>query len=255
MSDEHCGCWSIRSRTRKVDGAKYEQYQDNSGSGTYSGPQHDAGCCEATRCYSMSNNPFDDTLDRALRGKYVRVHTEAGTFEGWADRVHHDRGSVVLHDATNTTTEESLGSVFIRACEVVEVLKPKRRIEFVALEDLSPYPEYDTDFTPDEDVIEQCYRTQFPGGFPVVRENGTILNGHKRVAAAEIAGLERLPVEVIAVTDQQAADLFRVAHRGEIEAKAEPGTETDDTAAEEATGSAEETEVENDDDSDIVFGY
>src|SRR6056297_1527640 len=99
MSDEHCGCWSIRSRTRKVDGSKYEQYQDNSGSGTYSGPQHDAGCCEATRCYSMSNDPFDDTLDRALRGKYVRVHTEAGTFEGWADRVHHDRGSVVLHDA------------------------------------------------------------------------------------------------------------------------------------------------------------
>ena len=203
----------------------------------------------------MSNNPFNDTLDWALRGKYVRVHTETGTFEGWADRVHHNRGSVVLHDATNTTTEESLGSVFIRVCGVVEVLKPKKRIEFVPLKDLSPYPEYDIDFTPDDDVIRQCYRNQFPGSFPVVRENGTILNGHKRVAAAEIAGLERLPVEVIAVTDQQAADLFRIAHRGEIEAEAETGTETEDTATEEATGSAEETGVESDDDSDIVFGY
>lgn len=207
----------------------------------------------------MSNNPFNDTLDWALRGKYVRVHTDTGVFEGWVDRVHHNRGSIVLHDATNTTTEESLGSVFIRVCEVVEVLRPKKRIEFVSLEELSPYPEYDIDFTPEDDIIRQCYRNQFPGSFPVVRENGTIINGHKRIAAAEIAGVEHLPVEVISVTDQQAADLFRIAHRDEdepVDATIEDGTDTSD-GAESDTADVEDTqETEQDDDgSDVVFGY
>ena len=47
----------------------------------------------------------------------------------------------------------------------------------------------------------------------MVRENGTIINGHKRVAAAGIAGLEQLPVEMSSVTDQQATDLVYIAHR------------------------------------------
>jgi ParB-like nuclease domain. len=205
----------------------------------------------------MTNTSFNDTLDRALRGKYVRVHTETGVFEGWVDRVQHDRGSVVLRDATNTTTDESLGSVFIRVCEAVEVLKPRKRIEFVPLEELSPYPEYDIEFTPEDDIIRRCYRNQFPGSFPVVRENGTILDGHKRVAAAEIAGLERLPVEVIAVTDQQAADLFRVAHRDDAE-RADTPTESDAVTADgtdDTERETEDTEDERSDDSGVVFGY
>lgn len=227
---------------------------------------------EAAERSSMTDSSFNDTLDRALRGKYVRVHTETGVFEGWVDRVHGNRGSVVLHDATNTTTDESLGSVFIRVCEAVEVLKPRKRIEFVPLEELSPYPEYDIDFTPEDGIIRRCYRNQFPGSFPVVRENGTILDGHKRVAAAEIAGLERLPVEVIAVTDQQAADLFRVAHRDDAETADAPAEsdeatadvtndterETEDTEAIDDTEDTENTggtEDERNGDSGVVFGY
>lgn len=208
----------------------------------------------------MSNNPFNDTLDWALRGKYVRIHTDTGVFEGWVARVHHSRGSVVLHDATNTTTEESLGSVFIRVCDVVEVLKPKKRIEFAPLDQLTPYPEYDIDFTPSDSVIRQCYRNQFPGSFPVIRENGTIINGHKRVAAAEISGIERLPVEVIKVTDQQAADLFRLAHRSEIESTDTTAADGEDTSDEEESETddvedTQETNEERDDGSDVVFGY
>lgn len=205
----------------------------------------------------MSTDRFGDALEGALRGKYARVHTDAGTFEGWVDRVRHDRGSVVLRDATNTTTDESLGSVFVRACDVVEVLKPTRRIEFVALEELSPYPEYDAGFAIDDDVVGQYYRNRFPEGFPVVRDNGTILDGHKRVAAAEAAGLDHLAVEVLSVTDQQAAELFRVAHRAgsddDDEAEAEgdsddgnPGGDADPDA--DAGGT-------DDEDSGVTFGY
>lgn len=208
----------------------------------------------------MSNNPFNDTLDGALRGKYVRVHTDAGVFEGWVARIHHDRGSVVLHDATNTTTEESLGSVFIRVCEVVEVLKPKKRVEFRSLDDLYTYPDHDIDLPPKDDIIRLCYRNQFPGSFPVVRENGTIINGHKRVAAAEMAGLEQLPVEVISVTDQQAAELFRVAHRSDdtsTEADRDEDTSAQTRSAESDTadnGDEQKTEQESDD-SGPAFGY
>lgn len=212
------------------------------------------------------SNPFNTTLDWALRGKYARVHTDTGVFEGWVDRVHHNRGSVVLHDATNTTTEESLGSVFIRVCEVIEVLTPKKRIEFISLEDLSPYPEYDIDFRPKDEIIRQCYRNQFPGSFPVVRENGTIINGHKRVAAAEIAGLEQLPVEMISVTDQQAADLFRIAHRDDDDGEVGTATEGSGDSTGETNGAeddsatsrdAEETDQDDGDDdgSGVVFGY
>jgi hypothetical protein len=82
------------------------------------------------------SNPFNDTLDWALRGKYARVHTDIGVFEGGRLRSPQP-GSVVVHDATNTTTEELLRSVFIRVCEIIEVLTRKKRIEFISLENLS----------------------------------------------------------------------------------------------------------------------
>ena len=117
-----------------------------------------------------------------------------------------------MHSAVNTATGEELGSVFVRVAEVVEVLKPKRRIEYRYLDELHPHPEYDIEFTPDEDVIQRCYRNQYAGSFPVVREDGTIINGHKRVAAARAAGLEGHPVEVINVSDEVAVELLQIAH-------------------------------------------
>ncbi|WP_299237195.1 chromosome partitioning protein ParB [Natronomonas sp.] len=202
----------------------------------------------------MSTDRFGDALEGALRGKYARVHTDAGTFEGWVDRVRRDRGSVVLRDATNTTTDESLGSVFVRACDVVEVLKPTRRIEFVALEELSPYPEYDAGFGLDDDVIGQYYRNRFPEGFPVVRDNGTILDGHKRAAAAEAAGLDHLAVEVLSVTDQQAAELFRVAHRAGSDDDADDNDETEAGTEDDSGGDADAGGTD-DEDSGVTFGY
>jgi ParB family chromosome partitioning protein len=169
----------------------------------------------------VTNNPFHDTLDWALQGKYARIVTEGRTYEGWIERVHHSQGSVVMHDAT-VNGEESLGSVFIRTPDVVEVLKPKKQIEWRYVDELQPFPNHDLDFEPRDRIIRACYRNKYAKSFPVIREDGTIINGHKRIKAARVAGLERHPVEVLDVTDEQAAELFAVAHRSQLE------NETDD---------------------------
>lgn len=192
------------------------------------------------------DNSFTDTVDGTLRGKYVRVHSDVGVFEGWADRITPDRGSIVLHDGTNLTTEESIGSVFVRSCEAVEVLRPTKHIEFCAISDLDPYPQYEPPAPPAPELVQLAYRNQFPGEFPVVRENATILSGHEYVAAAEVAGLERIPVEVIAVSDTQAAELFRLAHDDQEISNAEaPATES----------GGSERPTSDDEEKGPVYGY
>lgn len=172
----------------------------------------------------MTGNPFNRTLDRALQGKYARVRSEERVYRGWIERVHHGRGSVVLHGA-ETDAGEDLGSVFVRNPGTVEVLKPKKRMEWRRVDGLTPHPDHDGDFEPKDDVIRWCYRNLYAGSFPVVRESGEIINGHKRVEAARVAGLERHPVEVIDVTDEQARELFRVAHRGQTADDVEESSE------------------------------
>lgn len=212
----------------------------------------------------MEDSPFEDALEGALCGKYVRVHSDTGVFEGWVEDVHHDRGSVVLRDATNVKREESVGSAFVRVCNAIEVLKPKQRIEFRRIEELRPHPEYDIDVTPAESIVQHCYRTGFPGVFPVVRNNGTIIDGHEAVAAAELAALEGIPVEVVDVTDQQAANLFRLANRSNPDAsEGEGGSgaaagqsgDGDKTADEEAGSDSADSNEDDEDDSGAVFGY
>lgn len=108
---------------------------------------------------------------------------------------------------------------------------------------MQPYPDHDLDFEPKDRIIRSCYRNQYAKSFPVVREDGTIINGHKRIEAARVAGLERHPVEVIDVTDEQAAELFAVAHRSQLEDSDEEVT------SDETEGNNEErSEDENEDD-------
>jgi ParB family chromosome partitioning protein len=161
------------------------------------------------------NNPFNQSLDWALQGKYARVDSGEQEYEGWIEIVHHNRGSIILHDAVNTTTGEELGSVFVRVADSVEVLKPRRNIEYRQLDELKAHPEHDGDFEVDPNVVRRCYRNQYAGSFPVVRGDGTIINGHKRVAAARAAGMEAHPVEVIDVDDEVAGELLRLAHSDE----------------------------------------
>jgi len=162
----------------------------------------------------MSRNPFDDTLDTALRGKRCRVESDAGTFVGWVDRVHHNHGSVVLFDATDEDTGETLGAVYVRDPDVIVAITPSKRIEYRRVDELAAHPEYPGGIEPKDDVVRACRRAGYAGSFPVVRTDGTILNGHKRIRAAEVAGLDYHPVEVVDVTDEQARELFKIAHRG-----------------------------------------
>lgn len=192
----------------------------------------------------MTNNPFNRSLDWALQGKYVRVSDGGNTYEGWLERVHHDRGSVILHDAT-TDEGEQFGSVFIRSPGRVSVLRPRKRIEYRRLDQLTPFSEHPRDFEPKDRVIRSCYRNQYAGSFPVIRESGEIINGHKRVEAAKIAGLEHHPVEVVNVTDEQARELYRVAHRGHEHEHTE---DTDD----EETDSTGDTDGDDGDDGDGI---
>jgi hypothetical protein len=198
---------------------------------------------------------FIHAVDGTLRGKYVRVHSEVGIFEGWADRTDPDRGSIVLHDATNTTTEESIGSVFLRTCTAVEVLRPAKRIEFCAVGDLDPHPDYELTEPPAREIIRRAYRNRFPGEFPVVRENGTILTGHEQVAAAEVAGLSHIPVEMIAVDDEQAAELFRLAHGDGATGTEETADSGADTSEGSTSDDGTETEAPDDDSEGPVYGY
>lgn len=174
----------------------------------------------------MSGNPFNDSMDWALRGKYARVHEDETTYEGWIERVHHSRGSVIMHDVT-VDGDKEIASVFVRTPEVVEVIKPQRTVEWRPVDELQPHPNHDVDFEPRDATIRSCYRNQFAEGYPVVRTDGTIINGHKRVEAARIAGLDRHPVEVIDVTEEQADELFAVAHRSHMVSKERSNDEED----------------------------
>lgn len=179
----------------------------------------------------MTSNPFHRTLDRTLQGKYARVVERGREYEGWIERVHHNRGSVVMHSVTVNDTEE-LGSVFLRTPDIVEVVKPQKRIEWWSVDELEPFPDHDLEFEVKDRIIRSCYRDQFAKSFPVVRTDGTIINGHKRVKAAQIAGLDRHPVEVIDVSDEQAAELFALAHREQREESSENGDEDDEAETE-----------------------
>jgi ParB family chromosome partitioning protein len=165
----------------------------------------------------VTDNQFYTVLDRSLRGKYARVHTDYGVFEGWIESLNHGPGSVVMHDATETDAGEDVGSVYIRNPEVVTALRPRKRIEYLQLAELTPHPEYPETPTPKDRVIRSAYRNQFAESFPVVDHHGTIINGHKRINAALTAGMERHPVEVVEVTTEERDELFRVAHRSMLE--------------------------------------
>lgn len=160
----------------------------------------------------MTANPFNRSLDWALQGKYARVRDADRTYKGWIERIHHSRGSVLLHDVM-TDEGEHLASVFVRDPGTITALEVGKEIQYRRLDDLKPFPEHPQDFAPADDVIRRCARNKYAGSFPVVRENGEILNGHKRVTAARRAGLKSHPVEVVNVTDEQARELYQIAHR------------------------------------------
>lgn len=218
-------------------------------------------------------NPFNDRLDWALQGKYVEVATDEYLIRGWVEMVHHQRGSLVMHDCKRRVHPkymedekespaslvdeddwQSVGAVFLRTVNTVTVVESEqgKDIEYISPEVTIPYDDHDLDFEPIDDHIRMAYRNGFTGGFPVVRklpsdyenydtnDRYQIINGHKRIKAAQLVGLRMHPMEVIRCTDEQAQELFEVAHRDQLR-KQEKIDEVDEAlhGSEEADGDAE----------------
>lgn len=164
------------------------------------------------------SNPFTQSLDPNLRGRYVRVVSNDGqVLEGWLERMHHHDRHVVLRDAVDVDRDEELGAAMISHADVIEVLEAPSRIERVALDDVEPAPYHEREITLDgnRQYVDQVRDRGFVGSFPVVRPiHGAfeIVEGHKRIWACRQAGLEAHPMEIVDVDEWAAARRFVADH-------------------------------------------
>lgn len=171
-------------------------------------------------------NPFHYVMDAAFRGARVRVYSGERTYEGLLDRALHGQGSVLLHDAVlldddgeEVEVGSGPGSVFVRVVDAIVALDSHKDVRVVDVGAIEPSPHLEWEFEIVDDHMRSAYRDGFTGSFPVVRPLGgdgdrwELINGHKRVAAAQAVGLETHPVEVIDVDDDLARELFELAHR------------------------------------------
>jgi ParB family chromosome partitioning protein len=178
------------------------------------------------------SNPFYTDLDRSFRGKVVRAENGRSTYRGVVSRINHNDSSVVLYDCETRDPDGEwthIGAAYLRTVDAMHVVhsaaKHRRRIHYPNIDEVSKSPFYPGEIgTPPDDHIRGAYRNGFTGSFPVCRmvddEYGRyyeLINGHKRLKACEIAGLEHHPVEVIECTDEEAKELVRIAHRQAFE--------------------------------------
>lgn len=179
-------------------------------------------------------NPFNDSLDWSLRGQYVRVFTnDHRVYEGWLDRIHHQRGSVVLQDARDLTDEVDVGAVFCRTVHTIVQCERHKEIRDVDVDFVMPSPFQTEEVTPKDYHMRLAYRNGFTGSFPVARKLPTdhprreqnsrfeLINGHKRLAAMQRVGLLSHPFEVIRCTDEQSKELYELAHDDDSEEQRE----------------------------------
>lgn len=202
-------------------------------------------------------NPFHKELDRSLRGKVVQVDTGNGlVYRGTVNRMNHHEGDIllqsarVLHKSGKVPLSRvdkfadwtDVGNVYVSDVDALHTVPNQHaRVKDIIYPDVadidnSPYYPLDDVGTPPDDHMRGAYRNGFTGSFPVVRpvnkvessggpEDHTgrevtrfeLINGHKRIEACRMVGLERHPVEVIECTDEQAEELVKIAHRKMIE--------------------------------------
>ncbi|RKD87654.1 ParB/RepB/Spo0J family partition protein [Halopiger aswanensis] len=86
----------------------------------------------------------------------------------------------------------------------------------------SPYHARNFEFTENKEYIQAIREQGYPDPPPYIRDCGNrfeIINGHKRVWASHIAGLESIPCECIYVSDEVAARKWIWSHLDDYEAK------------------------------------
>jgi hypothetical protein len=168
---------------------------------------------------------FRENLPTAFRGRRVRVISNQGReYVGWVQSIEkHDR-HVLLRDATDVTEDRDLGNVAVSHFNVIQELDSDSRIERIPLEEIEPAP-YSTrqlDASENRGFIAKIENREFVGSFPVVREvedGYEIVEGHKRLWAAEQAALDSHPVEIVDVDAWEATEAFesdRLPDEGQV---------------------------------------
>ena len=165
----------------------------------------------------MTKDPFYYQLDADFRGTYVRVHTSAYTYEGWAREWHYDQHAILLYDAVRDDGEE-VGPVTINEPETVERIESGGPIREIAVDAIQPSPynarEYDN---PDHQQFvkqtrERGHLLTFPAVRPISDGEYETVGGHKRMEAARRAGLDEIAVRVLDLDEWEAARKFVDEH-------------------------------------------
>ncbi|WP_175507139.1 ParB N-terminal domain-containing protein [Halostagnicola kamekurae] len=146
-------------------------------------------------------------------------------YEGYVEMVHHNRGSVIMHNCRELTEGQKVGSVFVRIVDEIIQLESHKEIQELNPERVANSPHYEAKIIPRDYHMRLAYRNGYTGSFPVARklekdhprfdpsQQYELVNGHKRVAAMKRVGLQKHPFEVIQCTDEEAKELYELAHR------------------------------------------
>jgi ParB family chromosome partitioning protein len=164
----------------------------------------------------MSINPFsEDELDD-FYGVSVRVTHEKQEYTGWVRRIYGDMETIVLQDGRGPDGEK-ISKMTIRHPERVERLDPAPSIQSVPLEEIrfSPYDCHEGSKLDTEALERTIRRRGHLVDYPTVRtvEAGyEVVDGHGRVRAARDAALESIAVELVELSDWEAAKRFVDEH-------------------------------------------
>jgi hypothetical protein len=182
----------------------------------------------------MPNNPFDEELEYAFRGREVVARSNHGeTYRGFLDRVRYDDRHVILHGATRLDADgeqeqeqEHVGSAFVAHVDWMHLAEQDRHVERVSLADIEPSPYATREFyrEQNEGYIRRTRQKGFVGTFPVVTpitptsashpaDGYETVEGHKRLWVCRQAGFDDHPVEIRSdLTDWEQAQRFAADH-------------------------------------------
>lgn len=160
-------------------------------------------------------NPYLEELDDTFRGKYVRIITDEGTYEGYARIFNYNDGEVILHGAMKDG--DHIGSVAVSEYTAIEQTDAPELLD-VPVDSLVESPYSAREYS-DSDLDEYARDLRMRGAlysFPTARPHGEaeyqLIGGHRRTRAAKRAGFETIPVRIISLTDWEALQQFVDEH-------------------------------------------
>jgi len=164
----------------------------------------------------MPINPFsEDELDE-FYGIPVRVTHDSAEYEGWVRRIYGDMDAVVMQDVT-APDGESLGAVTLREPDRIERVDSTPDIRTIPLAEVTPsvYDCHSDTKLQTQALTRIIRRRGHLIDYPVVRpveSEYEIVDGHGRLKAARRADLNEAAMEVVPMSDWEAAERFVEDH-------------------------------------------